>query len=148
MTAESDLDLVIVYDFDLDERMSAGPKPLDAAVAYNRLAQRLVAALTVPTRRGHLYEVDLRLRPGGGQGAVAVQWRGFRTYHAEEAELWEHMALTRARVIAGDASLAADLDREVSAIVGRARSPPKSIARFMPCGCWWSGRRAMTAPSI
>ncbi|MCJ2045637.1 bifunctional [glutamine synthetase] adenylyltransferase/[glutamine synthetase]-adenylyl-L-tyrosine phosphorylase [Methylobacterium sp. J-078] len=121
LTADSDLDLVILYDFDPADRMSAGPKPLDAAVAYNRLAQRLVASLTVPTRRGHLYEVDLRLRPGGGQGPVAVQWRGFRTYHAGEAELWEHMALTRARVIAGDAELAADLDRDIRAIVGRER---------------------------
>ena len=123
LTADSDLDLVLVYDFDPDDRMSAGPKPLDAAVAYNRLAQRIVAALTVPTRRGHLYEVDLRLRPGGGQGPVAVQWRGFRAYHAGEAELWEHMALTRARVTAGDPGLAAELEAEIHAVVGRERVP-------------------------
>lgn len=121
LTADSDLDLVLVYDFDSTDRMSAGPRPLDAAVAYNRLAQRIVAALTVPTRRGHLYEVDLRLRPGGGQGPVAVQWRGFRTYQAEDAELWEHMALTRARVIVGDASLTGDLDGEIRALVSRPR---------------------------
>jgi glutamate-ammonia-ligase adenylyltransferase len=123
LTADSDLDLVLVYDFDPDDRTSAGPKPLDAAVAYNRLAQRIVAALTVPTRRGHLYEVDLRLRPGGGQGPVAVQWRSFRSYHSEEAELWEHMALTRARVVAGDAGLGAELDGEIRAIVARPRDP-------------------------
>ena len=121
LTADSDLDLVLVYDFDPADRMSTGPKPLDAAVAYNRLAQRVVAALTVPTRRGHLYEVDLRLRPGGGQGPVAVQWRGFRTYHAGEAELWEHMALTRARVIGGDPGLGDALDRKIRAIVSRPR---------------------------
>ena len=123
LTADSDLDLVLVYDFDPDDRTSAGPKPLDAAVAYNRLAQRIVAALTVPTRRGHLYEVDLRLRPGGGQGPVAVQCRSFRSYHAEEAELWEHMALTRARVVAGDAGLGAALDAEIRALVARPRDP-------------------------
>ncbi|MCP1556972.1 UNVERIFIED_ORG: glutamate-ammonia-ligase adenylyltransferase [Methylobacterium sp. SuP10 SLI 274] len=106
LTAESDLDLVVLYDFDPENRTSTGPKPLDAAVAYNRLTQRLVAALTAPTRRGLLYEVDLRLRPGGGQGAAAAQFRSFRAYQREEAELWEHMALTRARVIAGDESLA------------------------------------------
>lgn len=121
LTAESDLDLVVVYDFDPDDRMSAGPKPLDAAVAYNRLTQRLVAALTVPTRRGHLYEVDLRLRPGGGQGPVAVQLRSFRAYQADEAELWEHMALTRARVVAGDASLGEDLVALIRDIVSRPR---------------------------
>ncbi len=125
LTAESDLDLVVVYDFDPESRMSAGPRPLDAAVAYNRLAQRLVAALTVPTRRGHLYEVDLRLRPGGGQGPVAVQLRGVRAYYETEAELWEHMALTRARVIAGDAGLGADLLGTIRAVVTRPRDASK-----------------------
>ncbi len=121
LTADSDLDLVIVYDFDPDDRMSTGPKPLDAAVAYNRLTQRLVAALTVPTRRGHLYDVDLRLRPGGGQGPVAVQLRSFLGYQAEDAELWEHMALTRARVVAGDPELAEGLAAILNTIVTRPR---------------------------
>ncbi|MFF8801376.1 MULTISPECIES: bifunctional [glutamine synthetase] adenylyltransferase/[glutamine synthetase]-adenylyl-L-tyrosine phosphorylase [unclassified Methylobacterium] len=121
LTAESDLDLVVLYDFDPDDRTSAGPKPLDAAVAYNRLTQRLVAALTAPTRRGHLYEVDLRLRPGGGQGAAASQFRSFRAYQREEAELWEHMALTRARVIAGDASLADEVQAVIREALTQAR---------------------------
>ncbi|MEE7456654.1 bifunctional [glutamate--ammonia ligase]-adenylyl-L-tyrosine phosphorylase/[glutamate--ammonia-ligase] adenylyltransferase [Methylorubrum populi] len=121
LTAESDLDLVVLYDFDLDDRTSAGPKPLDAAVAYNRLTQRLVAALTAPTRRGHLYEVDLRLRPGGGQGAAASQFRSFRAYQREQAELWEHMALTRARVIAGDASLAEEVQAVIREALTQAR---------------------------
>ena len=103
--------------------MSAGPKPLDAAVAYNRLAQRIVAALTVPTRRGHLYEVDLRLRPGGGQGSVATQFRSFRAYQGEEAEPWEHMALSRARVIAGDAGLAAEATAVVREALMQTRDP-------------------------
>ncbi|KQP59222.1 bifunctional [glutamine synthetase] adenylyltransferase/[glutamine synthetase]-adenylyl-L-tyrosine phosphorylase [Methylobacterium sp. Leaf112] len=123
LTAESDLDLVVVYDFDPESRMSAGPRPLDAAVAYNRLTQRLVAALTVPTRRGHLYEVDLRLRPGGGQGPVAVQLRSIRGYYDTEAELWEHMALTRARMIAGDAELGAELIAMIRSMVTRPRDP-------------------------
>ena len=123
LTAESDLDLMVVYDFDADDRRSAGPRPIDAAVAYNRLTQRLVAALTVPTRRGHLYEVDLRLRPGGGQGMVATQMRSFLAYQAEEAELWEHMALTRARVVAGDPSLAHELQEAMTGTVSRRREP-------------------------
>ncbi len=97
LTAGSDLDLVVIYDFDPDRRESSGPRRLDAVVYYTRLTQRLVAALTAPTRRGRLYEADLRLRPQGGKGPVAVQFDGFRTYQRAEAELWEHMALTRAR---------------------------------------------------
>ena len=123
LTAESDLDLVVLYDFDPESRTSAGPRKLDAAVAYSRLTQRLVAALTVPTRRGHLYEVDLRLRPGGGQGSTATQFGSFRAYQKEEAELWEHMALTRARVIAGDASLAAEVAEVIREALTEKRDP-------------------------
>ncbi len=93
---------MVIYDFDENNRESTGPRKLDVVVYYTRLTQRLVAALTVPTRRGLLYEVDLRLRPQGGKGPVASQFRGFVNYQKSEAELWEHMALTRARVIAGD----------------------------------------------
>ncbi len=124
LTADSDLDLVVLYDFDPENRQSDGPRSLDAAVAYNRLTQRLVAALTAPTRRGTLYEVDLRLRPGGGQGMIATQARSFRAYLAESAETWELMALTRARVLCGDAALA----DEVRAVVAQALGRPRDAA--------------------
>src|SRR5215217_7867181 len=107
LTAGSDLDLVVLYDFDPDARESSGPRPLDAVVYYTRLTQRLIGALSAPTRRGRLYDVDLRLRPQGGKGPVASQFDGFLAYQASEAELWEQMALTRARVIAGDPAFGA-----------------------------------------
>ncbi|GJE54249.1 MULTISPECIES: bifunctional [glutamine synthetase] adenylyltransferase/[glutamine synthetase]-adenylyl-L-tyrosine phosphorylase [Methylobacterium] len=128
LTAESDLDLVVLYDFDAESRASTGKRPLDAAVYFNRLTQRLVAALTVPTRRGHFYEVDLRLRPGGGQGSVATQFRSFRDYQREEAELWEHMALSRARVVAGDTSLAEEAKAVIRDALMRTRDP-KTVNR-------------------
>ncbi|MGY2048769.1 bifunctional [glutamine synthetase] adenylyltransferase/[glutamine synthetase]-adenylyl-L-tyrosine phosphorylase [Methylobacterium sp. JK268] len=121
LTADSDLDLVVLYDFDPENRESDGRRPLDAAVYHNRLTQRLVAALTVPTRRGHLYEVDLRLRPGGRQGPLAGQWPRFLPYQREEADLWEHMALTRARVLAGDVSLGTEIEAAIAAVVGSPR---------------------------
>jgi glutamate-ammonia-ligase adenylyltransferase len=102
LTADSDLDLVVLYDFNEEQRESSGPRKLDAVVYYTRLTQRLVSALTVPTRRGRLYDVDLRLRPQGGKSPIATQFDGFVAYQASEAELWEHLALTRARVCAGD----------------------------------------------
>ncbi|MFC6791810.1 bifunctional [glutamine synthetase] adenylyltransferase/[glutamine synthetase]-adenylyl-L-tyrosine phosphorylase [Methylobacterium komagatae] len=123
LTAASDLDLVILYDFDPDHRMSDGPRPLDAVVAYNRLAQRIVAALTVPTRRGRLYQVDLRLRPYGSHAPPAVQLKSFIAYHDGEAEAWEHMALTRARVVAGDASLGAEVTAAIRDVIARPRDP-------------------------
>jgi glutamate-ammonia-ligase adenylyltransferase len=114
---------VVLYDFDQARRESDGRRSLDAAVYYNRLTQRLVAALTVPTRRGRLYEVDLRLRPSGGQGPIANQWHRFAAYWREEAALWEHMALTRARAIAGDPGLMAEADAAAAAVVGQPRDP-------------------------
>ncbi|MGO4572784.1 bifunctional [glutamine synthetase] adenylyltransferase/[glutamine synthetase]-adenylyl-L-tyrosine phosphorylase [Microvirga sp. 2TAF3] len=121
LTAGSDLDLVVVYDFDEERRESSGPRPLDVVVYHTRLTQRLVAALTVPTRRGMLYEVDLRLRPQGGKGPVASQFKGFVSYQQSEADLWEHMALTRARVLVGDADFAKRAEIAVREIVGAKR---------------------------
>lgn len=121
LTASSDLDLVVIYDFDPDRPESDGARPLHASVYYNRLAQRLVTALTVPTRRGRLYEVDMRLRPDGRKGAVATQYAAFARYQVTDAETWEHMALSRARVVAGDAALARRVDATVREVIGAPR---------------------------
>jgi glutamate-ammonia-ligase adenylyltransferase len=104
MTAASDLDLIFIYDAPA-EAMSSGPKPLAATTYYARLAQRFIAALTVPTAEGTLYEVDMRLRPTGNKGPVAVSLESFARYHSVESWTWERLALTRARVVAGSASL-------------------------------------------
>jgi [glutamine synthetase] adenylyltransferase / [glutamine synthetase]-adenylyl-L-tyrosine phosphorylase len=128
LTAGSDLDLVVVYDFDEEIRESTGPRKLDVVVYYTRLTQRLVAALTVPTRRGLLYEVDLRLRPQGGKGPVASQFRGFLNYQQNDAELWEHMALTRARVLVAGGDFGQRVDAAIRDIVGAPRDPRKVFA--------------------
>ncbi len=121
LTASSDLDLVVIYDFDPEQAESDGARPLHASVYYNRLTQRLVSALTVPTRRGRLYDVDMRLRPDGRKGAVATQFSGFTRYQTTEAETWEHMALTRARVVAGDPGLAQRVSDAVREVIDRPR---------------------------
>jgi glutamate-ammonia-ligase adenylyltransferase len=120
MTAGSDLDLIFVYDAPPDA-MSDGPKSLPAGVFYGRLAQRLIAALTVPTAEGTLYEVDMRLRPTGNKGPVAVSLESFTRYHASESWTWERLALTRARVVAGPADLAVKV---ANVVRGTLTSPP------------------------
>ncbi|MGA2043435.1 MAG: bifunctional [glutamine synthetase] adenylyltransferase/[glutamine synthetase]-adenylyl-L-tyrosine phosphorylase [Roseiarcus sp.] len=127
MTAASDLDLILIYDFEPGAE-SDGPRRLGAGQYYARLTQRLLAALTAPTRAGRLYEVDLRLRPSGRKGPVATQFAGFAQYQRDEAETWEHMALTRARVIAGDESLAAEITAAIGAVLC-ARREPGRVAR-------------------
>jgi [glutamine synthetase] adenylyltransferase / [glutamine synthetase]-adenylyl-L-tyrosine phosphorylase len=109
MTAGSDLDLIVVYDHQDSDASSDGPRPLAASPYYTKLTQRLITALTAPTAEGDLYDVDMRLRPSGSQGPVAVSFSSFATYQAESAWTWEKLALTRARPLAGDPSLCSDI---------------------------------------
>jgi glutamate-ammonia-ligase adenylyltransferase len=128
MTAASDLDLILIYDFPADAPDSDGRKPLAPKLYYARLTQRLISGLTAPTKAGRLYEVDMRLRPSGGKGPLATQLASFRLYQQDEAETWEHMALTRARFVAGDRSLGADVAETVRQTLTMKRDPAR-IAR-------------------
>lgn len=110
MAATSDLDLMVIYDFDEDAGKSDGPRPLDPVTYYNRLTQRLISALSVPTAEGQLYEVDMRLRPSGRAGPIATKLASFIDYQQASAWTWEHMALTRARPIAGDQGMCAEIE--------------------------------------
>ncbi|MEM8581784.1 MAG: glutamine-synthetase adenylyltransferase, partial [Pseudomonadota bacterium] len=112
LTAQSDLDLIVVYDAAGTE-MSDGPKPLMPGPYYARLTKTLVTALSAPMAEGRLYEIDMRLRPSGKQGPVATSWSAFQNYQAEDAWTWEHLAMTRARVIAGTNTDAQALGREL-----------------------------------
>lgn len=122
MTATSDLDLVVIYDFDADALESDGPRKLDPTVYYGRLTQRLISALTVPTRRGVLYAVDMRLRPSGNKGPAATQFKGFLDYHqGGDAETWEHLALVRARPVAGDPLFMGEAELAIHSVLSTAR---------------------------
>ncbi|MCW9033129.1 MAG: bifunctional [glutamine synthetase] adenylyltransferase/[glutamine synthetase]-adenylyl-L-tyrosine phosphorylase [Rhodospirillales bacterium] len=101
MTPSSDLDLVYVYNCPEDSLESDGEKPLMVTQYFARLSQRFINAITAPMGDGTLYEVDMRLRPSGNAGPIASKMESFVKYHAESAWTWEHMALTRARMITG-----------------------------------------------
>ncbi|MGB0132432.1 bifunctional [glutamate--ammonia ligase]-adenylyl-L-tyrosine phosphorylase/[glutamate--ammonia-ligase] adenylyltransferase [Dokdonella sp.] len=101
----SDLDLVFVYDGSHAALESNGPKPLDGARYYARLAQRFVHLLTMLTRSGRLYEIDIRLRPDGGTGLLVTSLDAYAAYQQERAWTWEHQALVRARAVTGDVGL-------------------------------------------
>ena len=99
MTATSDLDLILVYAFDETHPESDGTRPLYGGQYFARLTQRLINVLSAPTNYGALYQVDLRLRPSGRSGPVATELGSFKAYQQGEAWTWEHLALTRARVV-------------------------------------------------
>ncbi|UXN04533.1 bifunctional [glutamine synthetase] adenylyltransferase/[glutamine synthetase]-adenylyl-L-tyrosine phosphorylase [Bartonella sp. HY406] len=117
LTAGSDVDIILLYDHDEDVDMSQGTKPLFVTQYYMRLTQRLIAALSAPTGEGVLYEVDMRLRPSGNKGPLAVSFTAFDKYQRNEAWVWEHMALTRARGVSGDDNFLAKLDAEIAGVL-------------------------------
>ncbi|MEY8827744.1 bifunctional [glutamine synthetase] adenylyltransferase/[glutamine synthetase]-adenylyl-L-tyrosine phosphorylase [Sedimentitalea sp. XS_ASV28] len=110
LNAMSDLDLIVIYD-PLDAESSDGKRPLATRSYYARMTQALITAITARMSQGRLYEVDMRLRPSGNQGPVATSWSSFQNYQKDEAWVWEHLALTRARVIAGVEDLSSDIER-------------------------------------
>ena len=124
LTHASDLDLVYLFEGDFDGQ-SDGERSLGATHYFNRLAQRVTAALSVATAAGPLYEVDTRLRPQGNQGPLAVSLDSFARYQREDAWTWEHMALTRARTLFGPPEARSRLDAILRDVLGEARDPEK-----------------------
>lgn len=123
LTHASDLDLVFLFGGD-HAAESDGRRPLGATLYYNRLAQRVIAALSVPTAAGALYEVDTRLRPSGAQGPISVSLDSFERYQCEDAWTWEHMALCRARPLLGTPADRAAL----GTIIARVQDRPRDVS--------------------
>lgn len=142
LTHASDLDLIYLFTGDhLAE--SDGPKPLGATTYYNRLAQRITAAMSVPTAAGKLYDVDTRLRPQGEQGPLVVMVESFERYQREEAWTWEHMALLRARPIYG--SVAAR--RQVEALIADLLKMPRNAAKVRADAIEMRDKMAVNKPA-
>jgi glutamate-ammonia-ligase adenylyltransferase len=128
MTVTSDLDLVVLYDAPASVETSNGPRPLVPGHYYTRLSNRFINAITALTGEGRLYDVDMRLRPSGTKGPIATSLEAFTTYHRESAWTWEHMALTRARVIAGSAPLRERIEHVIRETLTRPRDPVALVA--------------------
>ncbi len=128
LTAGSDLDLILLYDHASDAEYSNGPRPLAASQYYIRLTQRLIAAMSAPTAEGVIYPLDFRLRPSGNAGPLATPLASFVRYQKEEAWTWERQALTRARVVAGDAGLAELIEKAIRELLAVPSDPAKLSA--------------------
>jgi glutamate-ammonia-ligase adenylyltransferase len=125
MTFTSDLDFILLYD--APDTESDGERPLATPHYFARLTQRLVAAISAPTAEGVLYEADMRLRPSGNAGPLATSLGGFRAYHKDNAWTWEHLALSRARVVAATGNLGAEVDAAIGDVMNRPRDVVKTI---------------------
>jgi len=124
LTHASDLDLILLFTGDFQSE-SDGARPLGATQYFNRLAQRVIAAMSVPTASGALYEVDTRLRPSGADGLLCASVKSFAQYQRENAWTWEHMALTRARTIYGSVAARAGVDKIIADVLNTPREPAK-----------------------
>ncbi len=144
----SDLDLMFVFDAPGKLAESDGAKPLASPTYFARLCQRFIGAMNAPTADGRLYEIDMRLRPAGASGPIAISLEAFARYQNAEAWTWEHMALTRARVIAAPGPLAASLkaqirtvltaERDAAALVREVADMRERMAREHRPRDWWA----------
>jgi glutamate-ammonia-ligase adenylyltransferase len=127
ITENSDLDLLFMYDDPAEgsgekaDAPSDGKRPLAPSQYFARLSQQLISAISAPTAEGKLYEVDMRLRPSGNAGPIATSLSAFEQYQESSAWTWEHMALTRARVIAAPDHLRERAKISIHAVLTQAR---------------------------
>jgi len=128
MTASSDLDLILLYDYDHDNPDSDGERVLHGAQYFARFTQRLISAFTTRTNYGVLYDIDMRLRPSGRAGPLASRLDSFADYQDREAWTWEHMALTRARVISSSAKFRKEIEDVIRNVLTRPRDQAATAA--------------------
>jgi [glutamine synthetase] adenylyltransferase / [glutamine synthetase]-adenylyl-L-tyrosine phosphorylase len=124
LTHASDLDLILLFTGDFSAE-SDGARPLGATQYFNRLASRVIASMTVPTASGALYEVDTRLRPSGADGLLCASVKSFAQYQRDNAWVWEHMALTRARTLYGSQAARREVDAIIAEVLTTPRDPAK-----------------------
>ncbi|MBF0460149.1 MAG: bifunctional [glutamate--ammonia ligase]-adenylyl-L-tyrosine phosphorylase/[glutamate--ammonia-ligase] adenylyltransferase [Magnetococcales bacterium] len=117
----SDLDLIFLYDTPEGISCTDGDHSIANPLFFTRLGQKIIAGITTLTRAGKLYELDMRLRPSGNSGTLVTSVAAFLQYQKKDAWMWEHQALTRARVVVGDPVLAEFLQKEIRAILCQPR---------------------------
>lgn len=119
----SDLDLILLYHANADCPVSSGVRKLAPSLYFSRLGQHLVTALSARSGEGRLYEIDLRLRPSGSKGPLVVTLATFEDYQFNSAWTWEHMALTRARIVVANPEFAKQMETSIARTLNKKRDP-------------------------
>ena len=126
LTISSDLDLLFIYPDNIEE-FSDGIEPVSQLPYFTRLAQKFISAMTAPTGQGTLYQIDLRLRPSGNAGPIVSSMRSFIDYYRSMAWTWEHMALTRARVITAEKQFLKTIEQNIKRLLTQERNQQKLL---------------------
>ncbi len=121
MHYQSDLDLIFLHDSSGEQQHTSGEKCVENSIYFARLAQKIISMTSVMTVSGKLYEIDSRLRPEGSSGLLVSSTQAYQRYQLEKAWTWEHQALVRARVVAGEPRLKPEFDRIREQVLRQAR---------------------------
>jgi glutamate-ammonia-ligase adenylyltransferase len=150
MTFTSDLDIIMLYDA---PKGSTSTKGLSPSQYFSRLGQQMITAITVLTSEGLLYDVDLRLRPSGSKGPLVVTLETFEDYQMKDAWAFEHMALTRARLVTATKQFEAAILNTIQKVLTKKRKTPdllrdiqdmhKKIKDNYPTDSAWDVRNAI-----
>ena len=128
----SDLDVVFLHNSKGEKQMTAGGENgkngIDNMTFFVRAAQKIIHIMETYMHGGRLYEIDTRLRPDGRAGLMAIGMRAFEQYQMEKAWTWEHQALIRARMVAGDEPIRQEFDRIRLSVLQQAQSCEKIIS--------------------
>lgn len=98
----SDIDLIFAYRNQGETQAAAGQKSIEHEVFFRKLAQKLIASLDQMTAEGFVYRVDMRLRPFGQTGPLALSYTALENYYQNHGRDWERYAMMKARPVAGD----------------------------------------------
>lgn len=120
MSYASDLDVVFLHRV-AEQAMTTGANPISGMKFATRLVQKLINYLSTQTRDGRAYELDMRLRPSGNAGVMVISSHAFDVYQRQQAWVWEHQALVRARAICGDKKVLDDFNQTRRHILQQAR---------------------------
>lgn len=113
----SDLDIVFLYSGDGESESTTGPKEISNHEFFVKLGQRVISILTLRTKEGFVFNVDVRLRPSGSAGPLVVSRSALLGYYGRETAVWERLAFVRARAVAGDVEFADKVLGELSDII-------------------------------
>ncbi|MEE8574515.1 MAG: bifunctional [glutamate--ammonia ligase]-adenylyl-L-tyrosine phosphorylase/[glutamate--ammonia-ligase] adenylyltransferase [Thermodesulfobacteriota bacterium] len=137
----SDLDIVFIYSVTSKEGKEGseatmttegiGIKEIGVHEYFVKLGQKMISVLTLKTREGSVFEVDMRLRPSGSSGPLVLSERAFLSYQREKAEIWELQALTRVRAVAGDSDYGETLSSLLYGIVSSRGLSTSDIAEII-----------------
>lgn len=127
LSYSSDLDVVFVHNSEGEKQMTSGDKCIDNASFFARVAQKFIHIMETFMHGGRLYEIDTRLRPNGESGLMTVSLKSFEQYQKEQAWTWEHQALVRARMIAGDELIQQEFGKIRQSVLQQPRSYEKIL---------------------